>query len=112
MEELQKIFDVLSGFAFKLDNIRFPLLGFTAFSLWDFCVGLFATSVVITFLRMLFGLSTDVGSLSGGLYRTQSAVEKRDRTRDRKLTRQTGLKKGQAVVDMRTGEIIGERINR
>ena len=108
MEELQKIFDVLSGFAFKLDSIRFPLLGFTSFSLWDFCVGLFATSVVITFLRMLFGLSTDVGSLSGGLFRTQSAVEKRDR----KLTRQTGLKKGQAVVDMRTGEIIRERINR
>lgn len=108
MEELHKIFDVLSGFAFKLDKIRFPLLGFTSFSLWDFCIGLFATAVVITFLRMLFGLTTDVGSLLGGLTRTGSAVEKRDK----RLTRQTGLKRGQAVVDMRTGEIIRERINR
>lgn len=90
MNELQKILDLLSGFASKLDKIRLPVLGFTSYSLWDFCIGLFATAVVITFLRMLFGLSTSVGGLTGGISRTQSAVEKRDR----KVTQQTSLKKG------------------
>ena len=83
----------------SLDEIRFPFVGFTSYSMWDFLIGFFLASVVIFFVRLLFGLSTSVGGVTSGLQRSVNSYRRQ----------QGHLQRGQMVVDRKTGTIIRER---